>query len=43
MERSGDKPFNWIAALAMASGAAVLVPSLCALAICLGFLIVALV
>lgn len=32
MKISSDKPFDWIAALALASGAAVIVPSLAALA-----------
>jgi hypothetical protein len=29
---SSDRPFDWIAALALASGAAVIIPSLAALA-----------
>ncbi len=37
MKISSDRPFNWIAALALASGAAVIVPSLAALAAALVF------
>lgn len=32
MRISSDRPFDWIAALALASGAAVIIPSLAALA-----------
>lgn len=32
MKFSSDRPFDWIAALALASGAAVIIPSLAALA-----------
>lgn len=32
---SSDKPFDWVAALALASGAAVMIPSLAALAVAL--------
>lgn len=38
MKTSSDKPFDWIAALALASGAAVIVPSLAALVAALVFL-----
>lgn len=31
MKRGSDRPFDWVAALAVASGAAVMVPSLAAL------------
>jgi hypothetical protein len=34
---SSDRPFDWIAALALASGAAVIIPSLTALAATLLF------
>ena len=33
MDVTGDRKFNWIAALAVASGAAVVIPSLAVLAI----------
>lgn len=33
MKFSSDKPFDWIAALALASGAAVVVPSVAAVAV----------
>jgi hypothetical protein len=32
MARTADRPFDWVAALALASGVAVIVPSLVALA-----------
>lgn len=32
MTEASDKPFDWIAALAFASGAAIIVPSLAAMA-----------
>jgi hypothetical protein len=35
MNKSGDRPFDWVAALAFISGAAVMIPSLAALAACL--------
>lgn len=35
MTKSADKPFDWVAALAFFSGAAVMVPSLAVLAISL--------
>ncbi len=35
MTKSGDRPFDWVAALAFISGAAVIIPSLAALAACL--------
>ena len=35
MTKAGDKPFDWIAASAFISGAAVMVPSLAALAVAL--------
>ena len=35
MSRTDDRPFDWVAALALASGVAVLVPSLAALAVAL--------
>jgi hypothetical protein len=35
MSQASDRPFGWVAALAVASGAAVLVPSLAVLAISL--------
>jgi hypothetical protein len=35
MSRASDRPFGWVAALAVVSGAAVLVPSLAVLAISL--------
>jgi hypothetical protein len=31
MPQAGDRPFDWIAAVALASGAAVMIPSLAAL------------
>jgi hypothetical protein len=41
MRRSSDRPFDWVAGLAFASGAAVMVPSLCALAVALIWAIMA--
>ena len=35
MSKAGDRPFDWVAAWALVSGAAVMVPSLAALAIAL--------
>ena len=35
MSKAGDRPFDWVAALALVSGAAVMVPSLAVLAISL--------
>jgi hypothetical protein len=35
MTRSGDRPFDWVAALAVISGVVVMVPSLVALAVVL--------
>ena len=35
MKEASDRPFDWVAALAMASGAVVMVPSLAALAVAL--------
>lgn len=35
MPHAGDRPFDWVAALAFASGVAVIVPSLAVLAISL--------
>jgi hypothetical protein len=35
MSKAGDRPFDWVAALALVSGAAVMVPSLAVLAITL--------
>lgn len=35
MEKSGDRKFDWVAALAMLSGAGVMVPSMIVLAISL--------
>jgi hypothetical protein len=32
MTKSGDRPFDWVAALAFISGAAVVIPALAALA-----------
>ncbi|WP_385930734.1 hypothetical protein [Tianweitania sediminis] len=35
MREASDRPFDWVAALALASGAVVMVPSLAALAVAL--------
>jgi hypothetical protein len=35
MKEAGDRPFDWVAALALFSGAAVMIPSLLALAVTL--------
>jgi hypothetical protein len=35
MTQAGDKPFDWVAGIALVSGAAVLILSLAALAACL--------
>lgn len=35
MIKSGDRPFDWAAALALVSGAAVIIPSLAALVVAL--------
>jgi hypothetical protein len=35
MTKTGDRPFDWVAALAFISGAAVIIPSLAALTACL--------
>lgn len=35
MTQASDRPFDWVAALAFASGAAVMIPSLAALAVAL--------
>ncbi|GAA4135182.1 hypothetical protein ACFFTN_12570 [Aminobacter aganoensis] len=42
MTRIVDKPFDWVAGLAFASGVAVMVPSLAVLAVTLGAVIFAL-
>ncbi len=41
MRRASDRKFDWIAALATASGAAVMVPSLAALAVTILFVALA--
>lgn len=38
MKISSDKPFDWVAAVALASGAAVIVPSLTVLAVTVLFI-----
>jgi hypothetical protein len=42
MTRSADRSFDWVAALAVVSGAAVMVPSVIALAVTLVAVVVAL-
>ena len=43
MMRVSDRPFDWVAALAFASGAAVMIPSLAALAAALFAVLLALI
>ncbi len=42
MREASDRPFDWVAALAVASGAAVMIPSLAALAVALIGVLIAL-
>lgn len=41
MKEASDRPFDWVAALAFASGAAVMIPSLAALAVALIGIVIA--